>query len=197
MTLLGDTDLSGVKPVRRDSRRGRLSPARLGEIAAAVAAQPDNWSGLVRFDDGRRWYQRLELAHDHEVWLLSWLPGQGTGFHDHGAAAGAFAVAEGQVLERTVGAGSGQAAARGAAAGPALAAGRTAARGPVLPRHQAVHQGGVRSFGPRYVHDVVNASGDPAITVHAYSPPLTVMRRYELTESGLTHTATQHAEQDR
>jgi len=181
MTLLGDTDLSGVKPVRRDSRRGRLSPARLGEIAAAVAAQPDNWSGLVRFDDGRRWYQRLELAHDHEVWLLSWLPGQGTGFHDHGAAAGAFAVAEGQVLERTVGAGSGQAA----------------ARGPVLPRHQAVHQGGVRSFGPRYVHDVVNASGDPAITVHAYSPPLTVMRRYELTESGLTHTATQHAEQDR
>ena len=37
---------------------------------------------------------------------------------------------------------------------------------------------------------------EPAITVHAYSPPLTVMRRYELTESRLVRTATEHAGQD-
>jgi len=56
MTVTGDTGLSGAEPVRRDPRRARLSPARLGEIAAAVAAQPGSWSGLVRFGAGRRWY---------------------------------------------------------------------------------------------------------------------------------------------
>jgi len=151
---------------------GRLGQARLRQIVGAVAAQPDSWDGLVRFGAGQRWYRRLELADDHEVWLLSWLPGQGTGFHDHGPAAGAFAVAQGRVREQTVPAGHGQA------------------------RQRTVASGGIRSFGPRYVHDVANAFAEPAITVHAYSPPLTAMRRYELTDSGLVHTATEHAELD-
>jgi predicted metal-dependent enzyme (double-stranded beta helix superfamily) len=149
-----------------------VSPARLGQMVAAVAAEPRNWSGVACFDAGRRWYRRLELADDYEVWLLTWLPGQGTGFHDHGDAAGAFAVAQGQVRERTV----------------------SGAR-PVV-RDRVVAAGHTRSFGPRYVHDVANAAAGPAITVHAYSPPLTAMRRYELTSSGLVHTATQSAEQD-
>jgi predicted metal-dependent enzyme (double-stranded beta helix superfamily) len=151
--------------------RARLGPARLGQIVGAVAAQSDGWSGLVRFDAGRRWFWRLELADDYEVWLLSWLPGQSTGFHDHGSAAGAFAVAQGRVRERTV-TGSGQV------------------------RHRTVSAGRVRSFGSRHVHDVVNAFAEPAVSVHAYSPPLTAMRRYELTASGLVHTGTGRAEQD-
>ncbi len=153
--------------------RARLSQARLGQMAGALAARPDIWGEIVRFEAGRRWYRRLVLADDHEVWLLSWLPGQGTGFHDHGSAAGAFAVAQGRLLERT------------------LAAGR---RPPV--RNLTVAGGGVRSFGPRYVHDVVNAFAGPAVTVHAYSPPLAAMRRFELTKSGLVHTVTERAERD-
>jgi predicted metal-dependent enzyme (double-stranded beta helix superfamily) len=151
----------------------RLSQARLSQIVGAVAARPDRWSELVRFDAGRRWYQRLDLADDHEVWLLSWLPGQSTGFHDHGRAVGAFAVAQGRIQERTVAAGG---------------------RPPV--RHLTVAEGGVRRFGSHHVHDVVNAFAEPAITVHAYSPPLTAMRRFELTDSGLVHTGTECAEQD-
>jgi predicted metal-dependent enzyme (double-stranded beta helix superfamily) len=153
--------------------RARLSQARLGQIVGALAARPGGWGEIVRFDAGRRWYQRLELTQDYEVWLLSWLPGQSTGFHDHGRAAGAFAVAQGQVRERTV------------------AGGR---RLPVTNR--TVSSGSVRAFGPHHVHDVVNAFAEPAITVHAYSPPLTAMRRFELTESGLVYTATERAEQD-
>ena len=148
-----------------------LSPARLGQIAGAVAAQPDRWSEILRFDAERRWYRRLELAGDHEVWLLTWLPGQGTGFHDHGHAAGAFAVARGLVSERTV-----------AGAGHRV-------------RHRAVPAGSVRQFGTRHVHDVANLSGEPAVSVHAYSPPLTAMRRYDLTPAGLVPAATQSAEQ--
>jgi predicted metal-dependent enzyme (double-stranded beta helix superfamily) len=167
--LVGDTT------VLRQSRpvRARLSQARLGEIVGALAARPDSWAEIVRFEASRRWYQRLLLAEDHEVWLLSWLPGQSTGFHDHGRAAGAFAVAQGQVRERTVAAGHGR---------------------PV--RNLTVGRGSVRAFGPHYAHDVVNAFAEPAITVHAYSPPLTAMRRFELTESGLVHTSTERAEQD-
>ena len=149
-----------------------LSPARLGHIVDAVAAEPRRWSDVVRFDAGRRWYQRLDLADDYEIWLLTWMPGQSTGFHDHGDAAGAFAVAQGRVRERTV----------------------TAARPLVTDR--VVTAGGSQSFGPQYVHDVANVSAEPAITVHAYSPPLTAMRRYELTGSGLVHTGTQSGEQD-
>ena len=164
--------------------RARLSQTRLRQLVSTVAAQPDSWGELVRFEAGRRWYRRLELAEDREVWLLSWLPGQGTGFHDHGLAAGAFAVAQGRVRERTV------------VAGPRPARPRIVADGTGLLRQRTVAAGGIRSFGAQYVHDVANAFAEPAVTVHAYSPPLTAMRRYELTESGLVHTATERAERD-
>lgn len=154
------------------SRPASLSPARLAEIVGALAAEPGRWGRLVRFDTERRWYQRLELTEDLEVWLLSWLPGQDTGFHDHGRASGAFAVAQGRVRERTVPPGRRQV------------------------RQRTIPAGDIRSFGPRYVHDVVNAFGEPAVTVHAYSPPLTAMRRYDLTAAGLVPTATELAEQD-
>jgi mannose-6-phosphate isomerase-like protein (cupin superfamily) len=147
-----------------------LSPARLGQIARAVAERHD-WSDVLRFDPGRRWYRRLALADDHEVWLLTWLPGQGTGFHDHGHAAGAFAVARGQLREQI-------------AAGPVQRV-----------RRRTVTAGGVRAFGSQHVHDVANVTGEPAVSVHAYSPPLTAMRRYDLTTAGLVHVATESAEQ--
>lgn len=153
------------------TRPARIGPERLGRIVAAVAGQPGSWRGLVRFDAGRRWFGRLELADDFEVWLLSWLPGQSTGFHDHGHAVGAFAVAQGRIRERTV-------------------------AGPGRVRHRTVSAGEMRSFGARHVHDVVNSFAQPTVTVHAYSPPLTAMRRYELTDSGLVHTATERAERD-
>ena len=173
MTLVQDTSHVG----QRRSGRARLTPerlsqARLGQIVTALAARAGGWGDVVRFEAGRRWYQRLELADDHEVWLLSWLPGQSTGFHDHGRAAGAFAVAQGQVRERTVALGHTQRV-----------------------RNLTVTRGSVRAFGPHYVHDVVNEFAEPAITVHAYSPPLTAMRRFKLTESGLVHTATERAEE--
>ena len=44
-------------------------------------------------------YQRLTCDDDHEVWLLSWLPGQRTGFHDHGESVGAFTVARTMLFE--------------------------------------------------------------------------------------------------
>lgn len=141
--------------------RARLSPAELGAIARQIAASPARWAGLIRFDPWQRWYQRFAADDRHEVWLLSWLPGQDTGFHDHGGSAGAFVVARGSLRERTAPGGR---------------------PGPLRP---ALGPGAVTTFGPRYLHDVRNDSASAAVSVHVYSPPLTSMRRYRLTAGGL------------
>ena len=147
----------------------RLRQADLGEIVAGVAGEPGRWRGLVRYDPGQRWYHRTELTDCYEVWLLSWHPGQGTGFHDHGGSRGAFAVAWGDLQEQTV---------------------REA--GQVVTR--TVTGGQVRTFGARYIHHVTNHGTLPAVSVHAYSPPLPPMRRYELAGGRLRYTGTEPAE---
>jgi predicted metal-dependent enzyme (double-stranded beta helix superfamily) len=151
---------------------GTLSPARLGQIVREIAAAEQSWRPIVHFSAERRWYRRLVLADDHEIWLLSWLPGQHTGFHDHGEARGAFAVAQGELRE-------------------------TLARpGRNRVRNRCAPAGSVTTFGARHLHNVSNATAVPAISVHAYSPPLTAMRRYEMTAAGLTLARTERAELD-
>jgi hypothetical protein len=52
----------------------------------------------------------------------------------------------------------------------------------------------VTSFGGRHLHDVSNVGATPAVSVHAYSPPLTAMRRYEMAPSGLVMVGTERSE---
>jgi len=148
--------------------RAPLDRARLADLVRLAAATGE-WSALVRYTEDERWYHRLERGESHEVWLLSWLPGQRTGFHDHCGSSGAFAVVQGELWERTP------------------AAGRP------RPASAAFPAGRARSFGPRHVHEVVNESAAPAVSIHAYSPPLAGMRRYELTQSGLVLAAVETA----
>ena len=144
---------------------GRLAVADLTDWARSLAARPQEWLSRVRLSAEGRWYERLHADDSHEIWLISWLPGQGTGFHDHGGSAGAFAVALGSLEEHDV-------------AGA-----------------HTVPVGGVRGFGAGFVHDVRNVAAGPAVSVHVYSPPLAVMNRYELTESGFVKRATEDATQ--
>jgi predicted metal-dependent enzyme (double-stranded beta helix superfamily) len=153
-----------------DATRARTGLGGLIQLVRSAAANPDQWAGVVRYRAGQRWYQRLAQAEDHELWLLSWLPGQRTGFHDHLGSAGAFAVVLGTLEEHT-----------------AAHAGVSAA---------ALGTGQVRAFGPRHVHDVVNASAGRAVSIHAYSPVLAGMRRYDLTPAGLVLTRIDTAKED-
>ncbi len=84
--------------------RAPLRRARLADLVRLAAATGE-WSALVRYTEDERWYHRLERGENHEVWLLSWLPGQRTGFHDHCGSSGAFAVVQGELQERTPAAG--------------------------------------------------------------------------------------------
>jgi predicted metal-dependent enzyme (double-stranded beta helix superfamily) len=154
--------LTGIRPA--------LRPAELAQIARRTADQPELWHDLVRFDADKRWYVRLEQSDDHEVWLLTWLPGQQTGFHDHGESSGAFVIAGGSLTER------------------AVSGGRPESPGRILTT------GAVRSFGPHYVHDVRNDHAGPAVSIHAYSPALISMRRFELGGNGLLRAMAEERE---
>ena len=155
---------------RHRSRSHQAQPGPARRDRPGDSGGGASWRPIVRFTDGSRWFRRLALTADYEIWLLSWLPGQHTGFHDHGDARGAFAVAQGELRESLA------------------APGRTDVR------HRTAAAGSVTSFGARHLHDVGNVAAVPAVSVHAYSPPLTAMRRYEMTTSGLALARTERAE---
>jgi len=152
---------------------GRLiGPRQLADVVVRLAASPADWIARVRLNPAGRWYERIHLDDSHEVWVISWLPGQATGFHDHGGSAGAFAVVWGTLMEHRV---AGAATTRQVMAKP-------------------VGAGGSRAFGPRCIHDVRNAATSAvAVSVHAYSPPLPEMTRYDLTPGGLVRVDTDGA----
>jgi predicted metal-dependent enzyme (double-stranded beta helix superfamily) len=129
-------------------------------IARQLAAQPDLWQPLVRFDEQSRFTLRLPGGPEHEVWLLTWLPGQGTAWHDHGGSAGAFATVQGTLTERHA---------------VPVAVGRARP----VPFARRLADGHVRPFGPRHVHQVTNDDLVPAVSVHVYAPSLREMTEYE------------------
>jgi hypothetical protein len=119
--------------------------ARLTVLLAQPVAAP--LQRLVRHDPARRWYGRLALTEDVEVWLIGWAPGQGTAPHGHGGASGAFTVLAGELTEVH----------------------RDGSR--ALQRASLAQQA-TSLFGPRRVHQVTNRGAVNATSVHAYSPPL-------------------------
>jgi mannose-6-phosphate isomerase-like protein (cupin superfamily) len=138
-----------------------LSPRQLADTARRLAATPQEWISRVRLNADGRWYERTHAGDSYDIWLISWLPGQATGFHDHGGSAGAFALAWGVLEEHTAG---------------------------FVTRIEA---GQAREVAPDIVHDVRNTSAAPAVSVHAYSPPLAGMTRYAAVGDGLVAVATQ------
>jgi predicted metal-dependent enzyme (double-stranded beta helix superfamily) len=148
-----------------------LTPQQLAAEVRRLTSSPAEWVARVRLDPEGRWYEQIRVDDALELWLISWLPGQSTGFHDHGGANGAFGVVWGALDEHVV------------------------ARGVVSSAATPVPAGKVRSFGPRHVHDVRNSSaGSVAVSVHAYSPPLSAMTRYDLTPGGLVAIRTEGAD---
>ena len=126
------------------------TPQELAGIVQVFASSVQ-WLDRVQLRADRRWYQRLYHGPEYDVWLISWMPGQSTGFHDHGASSGAFFVTTGTLEEHRPGEAS-----------------------------RVISAGDFCAFAPDYAHDVRNVSKAPSISIHAYSPPLTEMNQYEL-----------------
>ena len=141
----------------------------LAQLATRLAEQTDLWEPLVEYDPVSRYYARLAREHDFEAWLLTWVPGQGTDWHDHGGSAGAFITLRGVLTERHAEVGY----------GPPR----------IIPGVRELDVGALRSFGSRHVHEVTNRGVEPAVSLHAYAPSLSEMRQYEV-RGDLLHVAT-------
>jgi hypothetical protein len=141
--------------------RSPLPTTQLAAVVREIAADTASWRPLVQFGTNERWWTRLRSDDDVEVWLLTWLTGTGTDLHDHGGSAAAFTVVEGVLSE--------------------LRADRWSDARTVT----TLRTGGTREVAPSVVHDVSNPSELPAISIHAYSPPLQSMTFYDAAPSGL------------
>ncbi|MCS0637922.1 cysteine dioxygenase family protein [Streptomyces sp. LP05-1] len=138
-------DLLAVQHLLQPAREHPATVAEFAGLARSIAGDRAAWAPLVRYDATTRWYHRLRTGPGYEVWLLSWLPGQSSGAHDHGASSGVLTVLAGELTERT-------------------------RRG-----DRALTAGGQRVFAPGYVHEVANDSLEPAVSLHVYFPGLTAM----------------------
>ncbi|MFJ3925147.1 cysteine dioxygenase [Streptomyces sp. NPDC090022] len=153
---------------------GGPAAAELLAFALRTAADTELVGSLPLDPEGRTWI-RLEGPGGSEAWLIGWPPGTGTGWHDHAESRGAFATARGRLTEHSL-------AVRLPSEGwqsLRLAPGHDRSRG--------LGPGTGRAFGEHHVHEVLNESPDEhAVSVHAYYPPLPLIRRYSRSGPVLT-----------
>ncbi|MFC9429090.1 cysteine dioxygenase [Streptomyces sp. NPDC056987] len=145
------------------------TPAELLDFVRGAAADRALIDSLPLDPEGRTWI-RLEGPGGSEAWLIGWPPGTGTGWHDHGGSHGAFATAAGTLKEDSL------------AARLPTEGWKTLELAEDVDRERQLTAGEGRAFGRHHVHEVRNESGTAhAVSVHAYYPPLPLMRRYSRT----------------
>jgi rhodanese-related sulfurtransferase len=118
----------------------------------------------IRSDSSQRWHVRIHQDELVDVWLISWTESQRTELHDHGDSRGVFTVVKGTLTEAVWD-------------GSAL-------------REHTLESGETVRFESAYVHDVYNQAGEVAVSVHAYSPPLSRMSYYDVQDGDLMALAT-------
>ncbi|MET9321834.1 cysteine dioxygenase [Streptomyces sp. NPDC003038] len=138
-------DILAVQHLLQPAPEHPSTVAEFAGLARSIAEDRAEWEHLVRYDATTRWYHRLRTGPGYEVWLLSWVPGQGSGRHGHGGSSGVLTVLHGELTEHT-------------------------ARGRLT-----LGAGSQRVFAPGYAHEVVNDTLDGAVSLHVYFPGLTEM----------------------
>ncbi|MFK0017199.1 cysteine dioxygenase [Streptomyces sp. NPDC091027] len=146
-------DILAVQHLLQPAREHPTTVSEFVGLARSIAEDRASWEHLVRYDATTRWYHRLRTGPGYEVWLLSWVPGQGSGLHGHGDSSGVLTVLHGELTEHT-------------------------SRGRLT--HRA---GAQRVFAPGYAHEVVNDTLDGAVSLHVYFPGLTEMPMHSCSPS--------------
>ena len=136
-----------------------LDADALTELLDGLAGRPDLWRHLVAHRPDARTYEQLHRDDHVAVWLICWMNDHDTGFHDHDLSAGALSVVRGAVREERLVLG-------GEPTSRVLSAGRSLA------------------FEASDIHRVSHAGSEPAVTLHAYSPPLWRMGAYLVEPDG-------------
>ena len=129
----------------------------LERFAAELAASPERWAHLVRHQDEARVYEQICDEADVNAWVICWSEAQDTGFHDHDESAAAIAIISGAVREE-----------------------RLRING--TPRVRVAGAGMTLTVPPEAIHRVLHCGHGPAVTIHAYSPPLRRTGAYRIGE---------------
>ena len=148
-----------------------LSEDELATLVSRITARPDLWQPLVVVDRDRRRYELLYDDDQVDIWVLSWMPGQKTGFHDHDRSSVALICAQGELDEGS------------------LALGLRAEPVRMTP-------GVVRTGPGGYIHSVSHVEGEPAVSIHAYSPPLTCVGQYRVDSLGRLRREPEHGRKE-
>jgi mannose-6-phosphate isomerase-like protein (cupin superfamily) len=136
-----------------------LTLPELEQFAAHLADSPHLWDHLVRHADDARVYALIWDEEDVNAWVICWSEDQDTGFHDHDVSGAAISVISGHVREDRL-----------ALAGP--------------PRSRIAGPGTTLTVPPVAIHRVLHTGDTPAVTIHAYSPPLARSGAYRVGPGG-------------
>jgi mannose-6-phosphate isomerase-like protein (cupin superfamily) len=136
-----------------------LSIPELKRFAAGLAASPERWRHLVRHAEDVRVYEQIWDDEDVNAWVICWTEDQDTGFHDHDESAAGIAVVSGSVREDRLTIGG-------------------------EPISREIGPGTTFTLPPVAIHRVLHAGGEPAVTIHAYSPPLRRTGAYRVGADG-------------
>jgi mannose-6-phosphate isomerase-like protein (cupin superfamily) len=136
-----------------------LDRSELHELVARIAADPRRWLPLVCHGTAERHFEQLWRDEYVDVWVITWTSGNDTGFHDHDVSRGAVAVVEGEVIEE-----------------------RLVLGGASRELHHRA--GDAFDFDASHVHRMRQDREAPAVSIHAYSPPLWRMGAYAVGPDG-------------
>ena len=136
-----------------------LSHDELERFAARLAAAPERWLDLAARSTGRRPYDLVWSDEEVNAWAICWREDSDTGWHDHDESSGAVAVISGRVREERLVLGA-------------------------APRVRRLGAGETFVVPSTAIHRVLHDGGEPAVTIHAYSPPLRRMGAYRVGPGG-------------
>jgi len=135
-----------------------LDQSELRQVVDQLAAEPWLWEAGVLFAQGERHYESLYRDEHIDVWVLTWVKDNDTGWHDHDTSSGAVHVVRGVIAESN----------------PRFGGDHLVSEMP---------EGTTFSFGPDHIHRLSTVR-DGSVTIHAYSPPLWRLGAYATGRDG-------------
>jgi len=135
------------------TRNNKVAARLFDELSADADALVMRARALSLPPSGRAWV-RVTESDAADAWLIAWMPGSATGWHDHGESHGVVGVLAGTLTERSW----------------------TGSHGAVRARVSSRRSTIVVPPGRR--HDVANTGSDLAVSLHVYAPRLAQMNFY-------------------
>ena len=139
-----------------------LTLSELERFVVELTNSPEHWQHLVRHAEDLRVYDQIWDEDQVNAWVICWSTDQDTGFHDHHKSGAAISVISGEVHEDRMRLGA-------------------------QPRSRTFRAGETFAVPADAIHRVLHSGSGPAVTIHAYSPPLVLTGAYRVSSAGELH----------